>query len=226
MRSRCRASTPSTGRASWPRWSIISRPRSRSARRRAPWISPCRPEISATFSPATSPSGWACRCGALRIAANVNDILPRTLKTGIYEVREVHASASPSMDIQVSSNFERLLFEASGRDAAGSAPADGVAETVRALRAAGCDAGRDPRRVRRRPRRRDRNRGRDPRRLARGRRSRRSPYRGGARGRRSRHRGFENSQHRAVDRACRQIPRCGGSRLRRAAATAGLARRV
>ena len=55
----------------------------------------------------------------LRIAANVNDILPRTLKTGIYEVREVHATASPSMDIQISSNFERLLFEASGRDAEG-----------------------------------------------------------------------------------------------------------
>jgi threonine synthase len=54
----------------------------------------------------------------LRIAANVNDILARTLKTGIYEVREVHATASPSMDIQVSSNFERLLFEASGRDGA------------------------------------------------------------------------------------------------------------
>src|SRR4029077_3848654 len=54
----------------------------------------------------------------LRIASNINDILPRTLKTGIYEVREVHASASPSMDIQVSSNFERLLFEASRRDAA------------------------------------------------------------------------------------------------------------
>src|SRR5258706_4784950 len=53
----------------------------------------------------------------LRIAANVNDILARTLKTGIYEVREVHATASPSMDIQVSSNFERLLFEASRRDA-------------------------------------------------------------------------------------------------------------
>jgi threonine synthase len=53
----------------------------------------------------------------LRIAANVNDILPRTLKTGIYEVREVHATASPSMDIQISSNFERLLFEASRRDA-------------------------------------------------------------------------------------------------------------
>jgi threonine synthase len=56
--------------------------------------------------------------GKLRIAANVNDILARTLKTGIYEVREVHATASPSMDIQVSSNFERLLFEATGRDAA------------------------------------------------------------------------------------------------------------
>ena len=54
---------------------------------------------------------------SLRIAANVNDILPRTLKTGIYEVREVHATSSPSMDIQVSSNFERLLFEASGREA-------------------------------------------------------------------------------------------------------------
>jgi threonine synthase len=53
----------------------------------------------------------------LRIATNVNDILARTLKTGIYEVREVHATASPSMDIQVSSNFERLLFEAGGRDA-------------------------------------------------------------------------------------------------------------
>ncbi|MDA9500790.1 threonine synthase [Bradyrhizobium sp. CCBAU 11357] len=55
----------------------------------------------------------------LRIAANVNDILARTLKTGIYEVREVHATASPSMDIQISSNFERLLFEAGRRDAAG-----------------------------------------------------------------------------------------------------------
>jgi threonine synthase len=53
----------------------------------------------------------------LRIAANINDILPRTLKTGHYEVREVHATASPSMDIQVSSNFERLLFEACRRDA-------------------------------------------------------------------------------------------------------------
>ena len=54
----------------------------------------------------------------LGIATNVNDILARTLANGIYEVREVVPTDSPSMDIQVSSNFERLLFEASGRDAA------------------------------------------------------------------------------------------------------------
>jgi threonine synthase len=54
----------------------------------------------------------------LTIATNVNDILVRTLATGSYEVRGVTATASPSMDIQVSSNFERLLFDAYGRDAA------------------------------------------------------------------------------------------------------------
>ena len=54
----------------------------------------------------------------LTVATNVNDILVRTLKTGAYEVRGVTATASPSMDIQVSSNFERLLFDAYGRDAA------------------------------------------------------------------------------------------------------------
>ncbi len=53
----------------------------------------------------------------LVIATNVNDILVRTLKTGRYEPNEVVATSSPSMDIQVSSNFERLVFEAAGRDA-------------------------------------------------------------------------------------------------------------
>ena len=52
----------------------------------------------------------------LLIATNVNDILDRTLKTGHYEQRGVRPSTSPSMDIQVSSNFERLLFEVYGRD--------------------------------------------------------------------------------------------------------------
>jgi threonine synthase len=54
----------------------------------------------------------------LTIATNDNDILRRTWAGGIYEVRGVTPTTSPSMDIQVSSNFERYLFEASGRDAA------------------------------------------------------------------------------------------------------------
>ena len=53
----------------------------------------------------------------LVVATNENDILARTLKTGRYEMKEVKATTSPSMDIQISSNFERLLFEAHGRDA-------------------------------------------------------------------------------------------------------------
>jgi len=53
----------------------------------------------------------------LVIASNINDILTRTVATGRYEPAGVVASSSPSMDIQVSSNFERLLFEMSGRDA-------------------------------------------------------------------------------------------------------------
>jgi threonine synthase len=53
----------------------------------------------------------------LVIATNVNDILTRTLATGAYELRDVVPTTSPSMDIQVSSNFERLLFDAYGRDA-------------------------------------------------------------------------------------------------------------
>src|SRR5690606_18457133 len=52
----------------------------------------------------------------LVIATNSNDILARTLETGRYEVATVTPTISPSMDIQVSSNFERLLFEALGRD--------------------------------------------------------------------------------------------------------------
>jgi len=57
----------------------------------------------------------------LVIATNDNDILDRTLRTGRYETRGVVHTTSPSMDIQVSSNFERLLFEASGRDGARTA---------------------------------------------------------------------------------------------------------
>ncbi|MBO6719022.1 MAG: threonine synthase [Rhizobiaceae bacterium] len=53
----------------------------------------------------------------LTIATNDNDILARAIATGSYEMRPVIETTSPSMDIQVSSNFERLLFEAGRRDA-------------------------------------------------------------------------------------------------------------
>ena len=54
----------------------------------------------------------------LVIATNSNDILDRTLKTGSYTVTGVHATTSPSMDIQVSSNFERLVYLANENDSA------------------------------------------------------------------------------------------------------------
>ncbi|WMS44854.1 threonine synthase [Acuticoccus sp. MNP-M23] len=54
----------------------------------------------------------------LVIATNRNDILDRVTRTGDYTPGTVAPSTSPSMDIQVSSNFERLIFDLSGRDAA------------------------------------------------------------------------------------------------------------
>ena len=54
----------------------------------------------------------------LVIATNHNDILHRALTTGDYVTDGVQPSISPSMDIQVSSNFERVLFDAYGRDGA------------------------------------------------------------------------------------------------------------
>jgi threonine synthase len=52
----------------------------------------------------------------LIIGTNVNDILARTLSTGQYSLEEVVPTSSPSMDIQISSNFERLIFEVCDRD--------------------------------------------------------------------------------------------------------------
>jgi threonine synthase len=52
----------------------------------------------------------------LVVATNVNDILYRALTTGDYSAGTVTPTQTPSMDIQVSSNFERLLFDAGGRD--------------------------------------------------------------------------------------------------------------
>ncbi len=52
----------------------------------------------------------------LVIATNQNDILHRTMTTGAYTMAGVAPSISPSMDIQVSSNFERALFHTYGQD--------------------------------------------------------------------------------------------------------------
>jgi threonine synthase len=67
-------------------------------------------------------AGYAARAMGLPIkrlviATNVNDSLPRALGTGAFEPGRVIATSSPSMDIQLASNFERLLFELAGRDA-------------------------------------------------------------------------------------------------------------
>ena len=133
---RCRASTRSTGRASWRRSSIISHRRCRSA----------RPDRPVSFTVPTGNfgdifAGYAAkRMGLpverLVIATNDNDILARALDDGEYRTpRGRVATTSPSMDIQVSSNFERLLFEAAGRDAGDGAALHGRAEAVRRVHA-------------------------------------------------------------------------------------------
>jgi len=66
-------------------------------------------------------SGWVARASGmplerLVIGSNANDILPRLVSGGRMEMRDVVPTLSPSMDIQVSSNLERLLYELYGRD--------------------------------------------------------------------------------------------------------------
>ena len=99
------------------------------------------PDREVAFSVPTGNFGnvmaaWAARrmglpIAQLLVASNRNDILTRFLTANDMTVRGVEPSLSPSMDIQVSSNFERLLFELLGRDA----PA--TAETMRRFRAEG-----------------------------------------------------------------------------------------
>ncbi len=57
----------------------------------------------------------------LIVATNENDILHRALSAGDYSAGTVAPTDSPSMDIQVSSNFERLLFDLAGRDGVATA---------------------------------------------------------------------------------------------------------
>ncbi len=70
----------------------------------------------------------------LVVATNVNDILHRALSQGDYSAGEVTPTAAPSMDIQVSSNFERLLFDCSGRDGAAVAAQMRGFDDTRAMR--------------------------------------------------------------------------------------------
>ena len=81
-------------------------------------------------------AGWyAKRMGLavdqLIVASNRNDVLTRAMETGALEAEAVVPSLSPSMDIQVSSNFERLLWEAGDRNGAA------VAELLTTFRSEG-----------------------------------------------------------------------------------------
>lgn len=70
----------------------------------------------------------------LIVATNVNDILHRALSSGDYSAGTVTPTAAPSMDIQVSSNFERLLFDLAGRDGPALAAQMAGFESSRAMR--------------------------------------------------------------------------------------------
>ena len=69
----------------------------------------------------------------LIVATNVNDILHRALTSGDYSAGTVTPTAAPSMDIQVSSNFERLLFDLGGRDGAALAAQMAGFEATKAM---------------------------------------------------------------------------------------------
>ncbi|URW74983.1 threonine synthase [Sphingomonas donggukensis] len=70
----------------------------------------------------------------LIVATNVNDILHRALSAGDYSAGTVTPTAAPSMDIQVSSNFERLLFDLGWRDGGAIAEQMRGFETTKAMR--------------------------------------------------------------------------------------------
>ncbi len=70
----------------------------------------------------------------LIVATNVNDILHRAVAEGDYSQGQVVPTATPSMDIQVSSNFERLLFDVGGRDGLALAGQMRSFETSKAMR--------------------------------------------------------------------------------------------
>ncbi len=72
--------------------------------------------------------------GRLTIATNENDILARCVATGEYRMNGVKPTLSPSMDIEISSNFERLLFDLYGRDGTALAAAMTAFRATKSLR--------------------------------------------------------------------------------------------
>ena len=76
----------------------------------------CRAATSATSSPGGSPGGWARRSTTSSSPRTPTTSSPGSSTTATCRRASVVPTLSPSMDIQVSSNFERLLFEMNGRD--------------------------------------------------------------------------------------------------------------
>jgi threonine synthase len=100
----------------WGRVLSQIRTTSRAAGSSRPATSSCPRATSATSSPVGTRGGWGPTIGRLVVASNTNDILARWVERGDLIAEPVVPTLSPSMDIQISSNHERLLFELLGRD--------------------------------------------------------------------------------------------------------------
>ena len=130
---RCRASTRSTGRASWPRSSIIfSSALSLGARTGRSRFTVPTGNFGDIFA-GYAAKRWACRSSGWSSPPTTTTSWRARFATGEYRTKGVVATTSPSMDIQVSSNFERLLFEASRPRRRDRAALHGRPEAVRRL---------------------------------------------------------------------------------------------
>ena len=85
--------------------------------------SACPPATSATSSPPTTRKRMGVPIGRLLCASNTNNVLTDFIDTGVYDIsaRGLVKTPSPSMDILISSNLERLLFDLARRRGASSA---------------------------------------------------------------------------------------------------------
>ena len=94
----------------------------------------CPPATSAISWPAGTPSQMGLPVGKLICASNSNNVLTDFLATGTYDRnRPFYTTMSPSMDILISSNLERLLFALSGQDEQAGGRLHAAAEQARQL---------------------------------------------------------------------------------------------